>query len=188
MYCKLTIILSRLYVAHHTEDFWNIGHETFRSTPETFPVPFVKGDVFDSSNLEVHPPLDGAPETPMPALNSLVSLDPLRGHVSVIYAAALFHLFNEEKQLGLACALASLLSFEPGSIIFGYQAGKFAKEVIIDHGTMFFHSPESWKELWDGKVFGKGKVEVEAFLKPIEPSMVGSFGQGQWLVWSVTRL
>lgn len=123
----------------------------------------------------------------MPVLRSLISLNPLRGHVSVIYAAALFHLFNEEKQLWLARSLAGLLSFEPGSIIFGYQAGKPVKGPS-GYGSMFFHSPDSWKELWDGEVFEKGKVEVDVFLKPIEPLMVETFGRGDWIIWAVTRL
>ncbi|THH16275.1 hypothetical protein EW146_g4351 [Bondarzewia mesenterica] len=35
---------------------WNLGHDLFRSTPESFPVPFIEGDVFDPSFLEAVPP------------------------------------------------------------------------------------------------------------------------------------
>jgi hypothetical protein len=42
--------------AHHSvhEEFWNFGHELFRSAPETFPVWFLAGDIFDRSCLATY--------------------------------------------------------------------------------------------------------------------------------------
>ncbi|RPD77757.1 hypothetical protein L226DRAFT_600530 [Lentinus tigrinus ALCF2SS1-7] len=37
--------------------FWELGHEMFRSTESTFPARFVTGDVFDPSFLALSPPL-----------------------------------------------------------------------------------------------------------------------------------
>lgn len=46
---------------------------------------------------------------------------------------------------------------------------------------VFCHSPESWVAMWDGKVFAKGKVRVDATMKWED--------RGFWqLQWSVVRL
>jgi len=173
--------------------FWDLGHELFRSTPETFPVPFVWGDVFDTSILESIAPFNNSPKTPVPALSSLTSLNPLRGYVSVIHASSIFHLFSEERQLQLARSLAGLLSPEPGSVMFGSQVGGLVKDFKLSSngGRMFCHSPESWKELWVGQVFEQGKVEVEVLLKPMDRTdfaMLVETSDVFILVWSVTRL
>lgn len=179
-------------------DFWNLGHELFISNPKTFPVPFITGNVFDPSNLEPVTPFNDPPKTPMPALNTLISLNPLRGHVSVIHASSFFHLFDEEKQFRLAQALAGLLSPSPGSVIFGSHSGQPVKGIRQSQmpgllgGTRFCHSPESWKELWDGQIFERGRVMVEAVLRKFdrtEPSMP-NWGSSIhfWLIWSVTRI
>jgi len=169
-----------------------LGHELFKSTPETFPVPFITGDVFDSSTLEPVAPFNDAPKTLMPALNTLKSLNPLRGHVSVIHASSFFHLFDEEKQFQLARALAGLLSPDPGSLIFGSHAGRPVKgtgESSMGRPRCC-HSPESWKELWDGQIFEQGQVKVDAVLQRVDlhvadPSIVA---ERFLLQWSVTRM
>lgn len=174
--------------------FWDLGHKLFRSTPETFTVPFITGDVFDPLNLEPISPFNDAPKTPIPTLSTLTSLNPLRGHVSVIHASSLFHLFGEEKQFKLARALAALLSPEPGSIIFGSHGGlpeKGMRKTTFMGTTRFCHSAESWQELWDGQIFNSGTVKVEASVKRAdlrEPSMPEQAVERFWLVWSVTRL
>jgi len=57
---------------------------------------------------------------------------------------------------------------------------------------MFCHSPESWKELWDGQVFEKGTVKVETHLHRITDRAIemvaGTSEVVLFLVWSVTRL
>jgi hypothetical protein len=179
----------RLSLTDHVE-FWDLGHELFRTTPKTFPVPFIAGDVFDPANLEPVAPFNDAPKTSVPALNTLTSLNSLRGHVSVIHASSFFHLFDEDKQLQLARELACLLSPEPGSVIFGSHGGLSVKG-YFRAGLRFTHSPETWEELWDGQVFNKGKVKVEASLHKddlVDPSMPDHGSIRFVMTWSVTRM
>lgn len=63
-----------------------------------------------------------------------------------------------------------MLSPEPGSVILGSQMGSPVKAIrwSADGVNLYCHSPESWKELWNGQVFDKGKVKVEVSLLPIE--------------------
>ena len=89
----------------------------------------------------------------------------LRGHLSVIYASSLFHLFGEEKQFELAKRLAALLDPRPGSIIFGSHAGMPVKgDPHSVFSSMFCHSAESWTEMWEGQVFEKGQVKATTIL------------------------
>ena len=80
-------------------------------------------------------------------------------------------LFDEEQQLYVAKVLASLLSPLKGSVIFGHHVGLPEKGMrkrrnlddqlaIHMRADRFCHSPESWKELWDGEVFKKGRKMV----------------------------
>ncbi|KAF7328462.1 hypothetical protein MSAN_02482700 [Mycena sanguinolenta] len=174
------------------EGFWNIGHELFMSTPITFPVIFLAGDAFDPAFLEPSTPLmtpSEIKELP-PPMASLSSLAPLRGHVSVIYISAFFHLFTEEQQQHIACCLAGLLSPLPGSLIFGRHIGhsnaglRWSLRPGRDGQKMFYHSPESWVELWEG-VFPKGSINVEVEL---EEAATDAGQIREWLVWSVSRI
>ncbi|OJA14040.1 hypothetical protein AZE42_12187 [Rhizopogon vesiculosus] len=75
--------------------------------------------------------------------------------------------FKEDKQLHMARALAGLLSPEPGSVILGAHTGAQEKGVVNPvlrnvEVDMFAHDPESWIAIWDGEVFEKGMVKVEA--------------------------
>ncbi|RDB23458.1 Methyltransferase ausD [Hypsizygus marmoreus] len=175
--------------------FWDFGHELFKSTPETFPAAFVEGDAFDPAMIAPRAPFYEAPTTPRPDLAHLTSLTPLQGHVSAIHASSFFHLFGEERQLELARRVATLLSPLPGSVIFGAhgglpQKGLRAENRGSDLVSMFCHSPESWGELWDGQIFDKGTVKVEAFLRKImRPDISGVDAPDFFLiVWSMTRL
>ncbi|KAF8346343.1 hypothetical protein F5887DRAFT_108682 [Amanita rubescens] len=174
--------------------FWDCGHELFRSTPESFPAAFVEGDVFDPAMISPRAPFNLSEAlSPRPDLKSLTSLTPLQGHVSAIYTGAFFHLFDEPGQLQVARQLASLLSPLPGSIIFGGHAGDLVKGTKISRTTqrpMFFHSPESWKDLWEGQVFEKGEVLADARVIEISYKPVGQAEAeiAYWLVWSITRL
>ncbi|KAM5539468.1 hypothetical protein V8D89_006920 [Ganoderma adspersum] len=181
-------------------EFWELGHKLFKTTPETFPIPFIQGDAFDSAFLEPLAPFtaDNPPRDPRPDLSTLTSLNPLRGHVSAIHASAFFHLFEEERQVELARSLACLLSPEPGSMLLGAHRGLEHAGVRREekHGNsqvvkLFGHSPESWKELWDGKIFEKGTVKVEAILNEVkrpEVTKVSADTKFYFLWWSVTRL
>lgn len=174
-------------------DFWQLGHELFKSTLESFPVAFVAGDAFDDHFISPAPVVYAKPTTPVPMLPSLTSLAPLHGQVAAIHMSSFFHLFTEEKQRELAKRVGALLSPEPGSIIFGAHIGGKEKgdlvnsqsyRVVLHEANMFGHSPENWEALWDGDVFKKGSVKVEASLSKAS--------LGKWnadmLVWSVTRL
>ncbi|PIL24459.1 hypothetical protein GSI_14213 [Ganoderma sinense ZZ0214-1] len=187
-------------------EFWELGHKLFKSTPETFPVPFLPGDAFDPVFLEPTAPFTAShpPPAPRPDLSTrtLTALNPLRGHVSAIHASAFFHLFDEERQAQLARSLACLLSPEPGSMLIGGHRGLPEAGVWTDgrwrrageDGTVRFgHSPESWAALWDGQVFEKGTVRVEAVLREVEraPDVAGAESgdtKSYNLCWSVTRL
>ncbi|KAI0916855.1 hypothetical protein AcV5_007473 [Taiwanofungus camphoratus] len=178
--------------------FWDLGHQLFCTTPETFPVPFLAGDVFDPVFLETVPPFYAPPETVVPDLASIKNLTPLLGHLSVIHASSFFHLFDEAQQLQLARSLAGLLSPKPGSMIFGEHGGRpekgYRTEASISRRCggedMFCHSPETWAELWDGGVFEKGTVKVDVFLHEIDRDDLKPKEGSRFfvLVWCVTRL
>ncbi|KAI0313146.1 hypothetical protein OF83DRAFT_579381 [Amylostereum chailletii] len=186
-----------------SKPLWDLGYELFRATPESFPVAFVAGDVLDPSFLAVPDPanLSPPPTSPPPALNTLTSLNPLRGHISAVFAGAFFHLFSFPLQTQLARQVASLLSPLPGSLIFGKHGGRPTKCIWSPGGeqngySMSCHSPDSWKAMWE-EVFrelGGGKVEVKVELKE---EIGGLSFWGTWpgnedpymvLEWSVTRL
>jgi len=170
------------------QGYWDFGHELFKSTPETFPATFVGGDAFSNRMIAPRTISRDPPTTPRPELKSLKSLTPLQGHVSAIHAHSFFHLFDEKKQQELALRLATLISPLPGSIIFGSHIGlpKMGKQIDEIDSTMFCHSPESWRALWEG-IFGKGKVRVDAALRQIDhPDMQGVLKY--LLIWSVTIL
>ncbi|KAJ7581195.1 hypothetical protein C8J56DRAFT_1168733 [Mycena floridula] len=170
-------------------DFWKLGHELFKSTPETFPAAFVPGDAFDPEFISPRKPFTDIPDGPNPTLDSLTSLTPLQGRISAIHASSFFHLFDEEKQFQLAKQVASLLSPFPGSIIFGIQGGRSEKgfsSFSTSHGNpKFCHAPESWTALWDGEVFSQGTVKVEAGLR--ETKRADGL-QSTLLWWSIIRL
>jgi len=117
--------------------------------------------------------------------------------VSAIHASSLFHLFDEKHQLRLARSLAGLLSAEPGSLIFGSHGARPEKGLRVEQGRpnvdgtyMFCHSPESWADLWDGEVFKKGTVKVDAELKEVQRRDLAAPPEAKFWVmaWSVTRL
>jgi hypothetical protein len=146
--------------------------------------------VFDPQIIGPRDPFYELPNTPRPdSLQNLKSLTPLQGHVSVIHASSLFHLFDEEGHITLAKRLASLLSSEPGSVICGCHRGAPVKTITSDlmGYTMVCHSPESWRELWDGQIFGKGKVKVDAVITNTKRDDLHR-ETFYMLYWSVTRL
>jgi len=115
----------------------------------------------------------------------------LHGRVSVIHISSVFYLFSEEQQLDLARSLAGLLAPLPGSIILGSHNGGLSKGVGrrsnpsgVGRPFTFLHSPESWRELWEG-VFPRGTIKVEAELE--ESTWADGQDRG-WLTWSVSRI
>jgi len=195
--------------------FWDCGHELFKSTVQSFPAAFVAGDIFDPAFLAPCEPeaiIGGnyPASTPMTPLKDLRSLTPLQGKISAIYASAFFHLFNEERQLQVAQRLASLLSLEKGSVIFGQHGALPVKGLRTEAPTikgeeapkdlMFCHSPDSWKQMWIENVFGgadgKGseRIKVEADLieverKDLRDGTPAAADRHFWLLnWCVTRI
>jgi hypothetical protein len=170
--------------------FWEFGHQLFKTNPESFKAGFIAGDAFDPKMIEPRDPFYEPPSTPRPKnLQLLNSLTPLQGHISVIHASSLLHLFDEDGQITLAKRLASLLSPEPGSVICGCHRGAPVKTTtteLMDY-LMVCHSPESWRELWDGQIFEKGTVKVDAVIAQIKRSDL-HLGALYMLSWSVTRL
>lgn len=166
-----------------------MGHQLFRSTPESFPVAFIPGDAFDPDFFAVHPPLTEELTSAAPALSSLKSLNDLHGRLSAIHSASLFHLFGEVKQLQLARKLAGLLSPRPGSMIFGCHGAQPTKGYTLGSrgNQMFCHSPDSWREMWDGSVFEQGSVEVHAHLKNVG-KILNPTTDFHMMFWSVKRL
>ncbi|TFK45994.1 hypothetical protein OE88DRAFT_1638905 [Heliocybe sulcata] len=176
---------------------WELGHEMFCSTPESFPVPFVQGDILDPEFLRPWPSLPSknfAGTETIP--RDLQSLNPLRGRVSAVFTGAFFHLFSEQTQAKVAAALACLISDEPGSMLFGVQGGAAEKGIWQPTGsayTMFCHSPGSWRELWTG-IFGEDKVDVQARLRKeiggddFFGMFPGNKNPYHVLEWSVIRL
>ena len=191
------------YLTVYLLEFWDLGHRLFKTTPETFPVPFVQGNVFDKTFLAPAPPCFEPPSTPHPDLKSLPemkSLTPLQGHVSAIHASLFFHLFRKDEQVYAAKALASLLSPTPGSMIFGRHMSTndgTSKDLSLSgNRTVYGFNTEDWKRLWNGEVFKEGSVHVEAELHSADRAKEYAdtlytnavVGQRQVLVWCVTRV
>jgi len=177
---------------HYIAEFWDLGHTLFRTTPETYPVKFLAGDVFDDAHLL---PTTSRPFGPPLPVGSVDSLTELQGCVSVIYASSFFHLFSEEKQFEACKRLAALLDPRPGSIIFGSHGATPVKGQRPEVFTKTFcHSPESWTQMWEEQIFEKGQVKVSTAFKELETSVEGKavlIGGGTnfyWLSWSVERL
>ncbi|KAG2153710.1 uncharacterized protein EDB93DRAFT_1239663 [Suillus bovinus] len=170
-------------------DFLELSHELFKTTPVSYPGCFIPGDVFDPAFLSIAAPSDDVSPVPAIDLSSLKSLNALHGRISVINAISFFHLFSEEKQLHIARALAGLLSAQPGSVICGFHVGTLEKGVVNNSLSgseykLFAHSPESWTSLWNGEVFEKGSVKVETELVEFATGEVKYF----MMKWSVMRL
>lgn len=173
--------------------FWDAGHELFRTTPEAFPLKFVPGDVFDSAHVAPREPFYEPPSTPAPDLQSLTSLTLLQGHVSAIHASSFVHLFTQEQQTLVCKVLASLLSPDPGSTIFGSHVGLpkngiRARPMTGGDMDMFCHDPNSYKELWH-QIFGKGGINVEVQGEVIKRDVVEMEADSSFylMTWSVTR-
>ncbi|KAK0220017.1 hypothetical protein IW262DRAFT_1448454 [Armillaria fumosa] len=167
----------------HSE-FWSLGHKLFKSTPDSFPARFIAADIL---HLE-----DSSENGAYTTISEVQSLIQLRGSTSAIHAAAFFHLFDEEQQLQIGKIMAMLLSPTPGSIIFGTHIGlptKGHREAPITRAgrahSMFCHSPETWRSLWDGVIFPNGTVDVEVSLKEVDlPDISGA--KFCILVWCIT--
>ena len=121
-------------------------------------MPFIQGNIFDAAHIDPAEPHYAPPAEPRPSLPSLQSLNSLQGHVFAIHLSLFFHLFGREQQVAAACALAALLSPEPGSMIFGahHSSSISGRRVNTLRGTdIYDFNPEDWISLWDGEIFKK---------------------------------
>ncbi|GJJ09836.1 hypothetical protein Clacol_004060 [Clathrus columnatus] len=186
-------------------DYWTVGHKLFKTTPETFPVPFLQGDIFDPNFLQPGvPALDTSSQViDSPSLTDLTSLTPLQHSISAIYTSCLIHLFGEDEQFKLAHLFASLLSPLLGSIIFGFHFGTSGAEedklkstrLTAEGISVFAHSPASWKELWTDKngPFRPEQVSVQVEVIGVERKDISRmFNLEQPYIsyrhiWSITR-
>ncbi|KAG1745220.1 hypothetical protein EDB19DRAFT_2023695 [Suillus lakei] len=163
------------------QEFWDLGHVLFRSTPTSFPSPFILGNCLDPTFLSSEP---GPTSRSLPDLSSLTSLNDLHGKLTAIHASSIFHLFSAEEQASLVRAVASLLSPAPGSIAFGSHVGLPRQGTV--RGTApgmrvekYCYDPESWNKLWEDA----GPFKTEAILKEV----IGLNGEVEWMmVWSAT--
>ncbi|KAI0742060.1 hypothetical protein C8Q80DRAFT_1274380 [Daedaleopsis nitida] len=181
-------------------ELWNLGLKFFKTPISGSPISFLAGDIFSPYFLEAVYPFYSPPSSPAPALPTLTSLTPLHGQVSVVVACYVFHLLDEAHQLQLARAIAGLLSPEPGSMVIGVHYAR-PEECSRTDSTpradgqsvkAFYHSPESWTELWDGGLFLKDTVRVDTTLKQADPGpddIQGGEPDRTWVMeWTVTRL
>ncbi|EJF56627.1 hypothetical protein DICSQDRAFT_157852 [Dichomitus squalens LYAD-421 SS1] len=184
--------IERVIAADLSPQMWNVGHELFRSTPDTFPVPFVQGDILDPAYLAVAPilPTSSTPILdPLPPLSEVKTLNELHGRLSAMFASAFFHLFEFDGQEQVARKLAGLLSPLPGSMIFGSHTTMAEKgRWEIGDAKSDCHSPETWTELWEG-IFAEAGVKVEhrgglTFYGIYS----GSTKERFYMDWSVVRL
>lgn len=173
---------------HCFPELWEIGHRLFCSTPKTFPIKFIQGDIFDQSTLSDYQ----SPSSSRPDIPSLQTLTPLKAHATTITLQMVFHLFDLKRQHVLAKRLASLLSPAPGSLIVGRQMGDTtARTLMLGKSPHFIHNPSSWERMWSD-VFPKGSVEFKTTLIDLPPHLrsgaSGMLGISQFLTWSIRRL
>lgn len=161
-------------------DFITEGYKLYRDgpgRPSSTPIKFFADDIF---NVPLN--VDGV-TTVRSGLNNL------RGKVDIIYAGALFHVFDQKKQFGLAQRIVALINANYSAerrnseiIIFGRHIGSQEPTKIRrprKFAGSFDHSPSTWKELWETvlvQAFGKG------VLKRLE---INSDLIEEWLFWSV---
>ncbi|KAI0653882.1 hypothetical protein C8Q70DRAFT_551209 [Cubamyces menziesii] len=173
-------------------EFIQLGYELFGDT-ETCPIRFFTSDVFGlpTSVAEVRATVT---ETPHPDVSAVTDLSQLRGALTHIYTGALFHLFDEDNQRGLALRLATLLRRTPGAVIFGRHQGLHEEGYINDHlgRDRYGHSEKSWPQLWRGvftEIEGEGfteKVVVQAELREqFKPEVFKTKVSTYMLYWSV---
>ena len=104
--------------------------------------------------------------------------------------ADFFHLFDAPTQVAAARNVATLLSPEPGSMIFGLNLGApvaGGAPYTNSRGVqMYLHSPESWKVMWED-VFEDVPVKIEVYADEwvhFDVKLEGAIK----LHWSIVRL
>ncbi|KAI0674353.1 hypothetical protein C8Q78DRAFT_1067403 [Trametes maxima] len=174
-------------------EYIQLGHELFDDV-DTCPIHFFTSNVF---NLPTSSPQSSSPsDTPAPDPAAVTDLAQLRGSLTHIYTGALFHLFDEETQHGLAVRLATLLKRQPGATVFGRHQGLQEEGYIDDHlhRKRYGHSGLSWERLWkqvftavEGEEFASRIIVRTDLTEGPDPYvMAGTAGRhSHMLYWSV---
>ncbi|KAH7101618.1 hypothetical protein BKA62DRAFT_743235 [Auriculariales sp. MPI-PUGE-AT-0066] len=170
----------RVWATDLHADFWTVGHELFRSSPETCKITFVAGDLFD----DVFWDLSRAGSASAPNAAASV-LSPHLGTFAAIHVGAFFHLFGLDRQTEAARRCLALLSRQPGSIVFGSHIGSDTAGSSL--GSLpHLQNVESWTAMWTEA------AGDEALISDPESYAGAKAARGnrppmKWLVWSVRR-
>jgi hypothetical protein len=142
--------LSGLYGADALPAFEATGHALFRDQDRFDSSHFITGDIFSDTD----------------------DLAKTRGSWDLIHIAMFLHLFSIERQEKACENMIRLLKTAPHSTIFGTQTGTLdAGELVLkppmcepgEHKTVFRHSKDTMKEMWERVARSAGtKVEVWA--------------------------
>ncbi|KAI0764911.1 hypothetical protein C8Q74DRAFT_1450053 [Fomes fomentarius] len=183
---------SRILGCDLRPEYIESGYTLF-SDKGTCAIHFIAADIFDLPTI-IAPSTASAEPAHTPDLGSVTDLSQLMGTLSHIYTGALFHLFDEETQYGLAVRLALLLKKTPGAVVFGRHQGLEKEGYIDDHlgRKRYGHSTTSWRVLWE-KVFAQvagtdisNRVVVKAELTDgFSRNVFQGRRRSQMLYWSV---
>jgi len=148
------------------KDLWELGNRLFKPRSDKCAIHFIHTDVM---LLEPREPCYEVPVIRHPVLSTQRDLTLLYNQVTCIHAGDIFHRLSEPEQRGLAKRLGGLLCGMGGCVIFGQQPGMTRPGPKVDGGVeIYCHSPESWKDIWDGWVFNEGSVKCSTHLVEIE--------------------
>ena len=129
---------SRVLGCDLRQEYIDLGYTLYRDQ-DSCPIRFIASNIFDLPLTPPHSIPGVAAASPGQVdLKSITELSQLYGALTHIYTGALFHLFDEETQYGLAVRLALLLKKTPGAVIFGRHQG-LEKEAYIDDGIDHLH-------------------------------------------------
>lgn len=123
---------SRILGCDLRPEYIESGYTLYRDKG-TCAIRFIAADIFDLPTNTAPSKVLSEPAAHTPDLSEVTDLSQLIGTLSHIYTGALFHLFDEETQYGLAVRLALLLKKTPGAVVFGRHQGLEKEGYIDDH-------------------------------------------------------
>ena len=125
----------RMYASDIIPEFWDLSYDLYRDASH-MKARFISADILD-------------PASP---------LNELRGKMDIILANQVFHLFDWEQQVAAGKNMVALS--RAGTWLLGYQIGSSVGRAVPNRtktggkagttgGTSkFYHTPETWQELW----------------------------------------
>ena len=131
----------KLWAADLNDGLWELGYQLFRDR-ERLQAHFIHVDVCSEEN-------------------DLVGLSQ---SIDVILVYQLLHLFSWERQISILKQIVRMS--KAGTVVVGSQMGRLnATEKEGRWGRMFYHTPETFKEMWKEAETGTGtKWDVECTL------------------------